>query len=92
LPGQSEPPSPGEGEPLKKSILFVKNQRSFFVKKTMANKQIDMRKVKQIFKRYSTGVRKPQISSRLGDYRAIPLPSIFPFLSGISLPGMKYRR
>jgi transposase len=32
----------------------------------MANKQIDMRKVKQIFKRYSTGVRKPQISSRLG--------------------------
>jgi transposase len=66
LPGQSEPPSPDESEPLKKSILFVKSQRSFFVKKTMANKQIDMRKVKQIFKLYSAGVSKRQISSRLG--------------------------
>ena len=32
----------------------------------MANKQIDMRKVKQIFKLYSEGVSKRQISSRLG--------------------------
>lgn len=32
----------------------------------MANKQIDMRKVKQIFKLYSAGVSKRQISSRLG--------------------------
>ncbi|SLJ92686.1 hypothetical protein SAMN05660445_01341, partial [Salegentibacter salarius] len=39
---------------------------SFFVKKTMANKQIDMRKVKQIFRLYSQGVSKRQISSRLG--------------------------
>jgi len=50
----------------KKSILFVKSQRSFFVKKIMANKQIDMRKVKHIFKLYSEGVSKRQISSRLG--------------------------
>jgi hypothetical protein len=64
--GHSIPPSPDESEPLKRSILFVKSQRSFFVKKTMANKQIDMRKVKQIFKRYSAGVSKRQISSRLG--------------------------
>ena len=39
---------------------------SFFVKKTMANKQIDMRKVKQIFSLYSQGVSKRQISLRLG--------------------------
>ena len=39
---------------------------SFFAKKTMANKQIDMQKVKQIFKLYSEGVSKRQISSRLG--------------------------
>lgn len=32
----------------------------------MANKQIDMRKVKQIFKLYCAGVSKRQISSRLG--------------------------
>ena len=32
----------------------------------MANKQIDMRKVKQIFRLYSQGVSKRQISSRLG--------------------------
>ena len=32
----------------------------------MANKQIEMRKVKQIFKLYSEGVSKRQISSRLG--------------------------
>ena len=32
----------------------------------MANKQIDMRKVKHIFKLYSEGVSKRQISSRLG--------------------------
>jgi len=32
----------------------------------MANKQIEMRKVKQIFKLYSGGVSKRQISSRLG--------------------------
>jgi transposase len=32
----------------------------------MANKQIDMRKVKQIFKLYCQGVSKRQISSRLG--------------------------
>ena len=32
----------------------------------MANKQIDMRKVKQIFKLYCEGVSKRQISSRLG--------------------------
>lgn len=31
----------------------------------MANKQIDMRKVKQIFKLYSEGISKRQISSRL---------------------------
>ncbi|WP_317040985.1 helix-turn-helix domain-containing protein, partial [Salegentibacter flavus] len=39
---------------------------SFFVKKTMANKQIDMRKIKQIFRLYSQGVSKRQISSSLG--------------------------
>jgi len=32
----------------------------------MANKQIDMRKVKTLFKLYSTGVSKRQISSQLG--------------------------
>ena len=32
----------------------------------MANKQVDMRKVKQIFRLYSQGVSKRQISSRLG--------------------------
>ena len=39
---------------------------SFFVKKTMTNKKIDMRKVKQIFTLYSQGVSKRQISLRLG--------------------------
>ena len=32
----------------------------------MANKQIDMRKIKQIFKLYSEGVSKRQISLQLG--------------------------
>ncbi|SFN36868.1 Homeodomain-like domain-containing protein, partial [Salegentibacter flavus] len=32
----------------------------------MANKQIDMRKIKQIFRLYSQGVSKRQISSSLG--------------------------
>lgn len=32
----------------------------------MANKQIDMRKVKTLFKLYSGGVSKRQISSQLG--------------------------
>ena len=32
----------------------------------MANKQIEMRKVKKIFKLYTSGVSKRQISSQLG--------------------------
>ncbi|SFW77180.1 Homeodomain-like domain-containing protein, partial [Sinomicrobium oceani] len=32
----------------------------------MANKQIEMRKVKKIFKLYSAGVSKRRISSQLG--------------------------
>jgi hypothetical protein len=35
----------------------------------MTNKQIDMRKVKQIFKLHSEGVSKRQISLRLGQSR-----------------------
>ncbi len=37
-----------------------------FVKKTMANKQIDMRKAKQIFKLYGEGASKRRISRQLG--------------------------
>ncbi|PIF00591.1 MAG: hypothetical protein CR994_05875 [Maribacter sp.] len=85
--GQSIPPSPGESEPPKKSILFVKSQRSFFVKKTMANKQIDMRKAKQIFKLYSVGVSKRQISSRPG----ISHSTIAKYIAFFSLPIMKSR-
>lgn len=59
---------PGQSEPLKKSILFVKGQR-FFVKNIMANKQKNMRKLKQLFKLCSAGVSKRQMSSRLGILR-----------------------
>lgn len=37
-----------------------------FVKKTMANKQIDMRKAKRIYKLYGEGASKRRISKELG--------------------------
>jgi len=37
-----------------------------FVKRNMANKQIDMRKAKQIFKSYGEGTSKRRISKELG--------------------------
>jgi len=52
----------------------------------MANKQIEMRKVKQIFKLYSEGVSKRQISSRLGLSRNT-ITKYIAFFKGYQLTG-----
>ena len=56
----------------------------------MANKQIDMRKIKQIFKLYSEGVSKRKISLIIG-LRATPSASILIFLNVTTLPATKCR-
>ena len=52
----------------------------------MANKQIEMRKVKQIFKLYSEGISKRQISSRLG-----LSPNTLPIVSTMEITGPNMR-
>lgn len=56
----------------------------------MANTQIDMRKIKQIFKLYSEGVSKRKIS-QLKDFHATPSQSILIFLNVTALPLTKCR-
>lgn len=63
--GYSDPPTADQIEPLKNRFYLYGNF-DLITKKIMANKQIDMRKIKLLFKLYSEGVSKRKISLQLG--------------------------
>ncbi|MBC31809.1 MAG: hypothetical protein CMH48_13315 [Muricauda sp.] len=48
-------------------MIYLQNAKGLFLpKRTMANKQIDMRKIKRIYELYTSGVSKRRISKQLG--------------------------